>query len=360
MASTAPQGSRPTLESVASRAAVSRQTVSNVLNAPHLVRPDTIERVRAAIEDLGYRPHRAAQALRTRRSRLIGLRLEPIRDGINGAVLDRFLHALTEEAQTANYRIELFVASDDDDEITQYDQMLVAADVDAFVITGTHHGDPRTTWLAERGVPFVTFGRPWGEPGATVDHPWVDVDGAAGTRAATEHLLEAGHTRIAFLGWPTGSGVGDDRRSGWSAAMIAAGTSSDALVDLDHTGTDDVAVGLAATTRLLARSDPPTAVVCSSDSLALGAMTAATAARARPRGDRLRRHPGRHRARPLERRAAGCRSGPTCTRPARPPDGPDSPRRDPRRRTRTTCSSRTSSCAPRRSRPDDRTGPTDD
>jgi len=281
MASTVPHGARPTLESVASRAAVSRQTVSNVLNAPHLVRPDTIERVRSAIDDLGYRPHRAAQALRTRRSRLIGLRLEPVRDGINGAVLDRFLHALTEEAQTANYRIELFVASDDDAEITQYDQMLVAADVDAFVITGTHHGDPRTTWLVEHGVPFVTFGRPWGEPGTTRDHPWVDVDGAAGTRAATEHLLAAGHRGIAFLGWPKGSGVGDDRRSGWSAAMRDAGFVADELGRLDHIGTDDVAAGLAATRSLLARQEPPTAVVCSSDSLALGAMTAATAARAR-------------------------------------------------------------------------------
>lgn len=281
MASTAPLGARPTLESVASRAAVSRQTVSNVLNAPHLVRADTIERVQAAIDALGYRPHRAAQALRTRRSRLIGLRIEPIRDGINGAVLDRFLHALTEQAQNANYRIELFVASDDEVEITRYGQMLVAADVDAFVITGTHHGDPRTTWLAERGVPFVTFGRPWGEPGSTLDHPWVDVDGATGTRAATENLLAAGHRSIAFLGWPSGSGVGDDRRSGWAAAMLGAGASVKALARLDHRGTDDVATGLAATSTLLQRVDPPTAVVCSSDSLALGAMTAATAARTR-------------------------------------------------------------------------------
>lgn len=280
MASTARSGTRPTLESVASRAGVSRQTVSNVINAPGLVRVDTIERVRTAIEDLGYRPHRAAQALRTRRSRLIGLRLEPVRDGINGAVLDRFLHALTEVAQTANYRIELFVATDDDAEITQYDQMLVEADVDAFVITGTHHGDPRTTWLAERDVPFVTFGRPWGEPSTNHGHPWVDVDGACGTRAATEHLLRAGHRRIAFLGWPNGSGVGDDRRAGWSKAMLAAGIPADALRDLDHTGTDDVSAGMVATSRLLGRPDPPSAAVCSSDSLALGAMTAATAARA--------------------------------------------------------------------------------
>ena len=255
MASTAPQGSRPTLESVASRAAVSRQTVSNVLNAPHLVRPDTIDRVRAAIDDLGYRPHRAAQALRTRRSRLIGLRLEPIRDGINGAVLDRFLHALTEEAQTANYRIELFVAAG-----RRRRDHAVRPDAGRGRRRCVRdHGDaPRRssddlagrTRRAVRDV-RAPVGRAGCEP-ATIHGSTSTVQQAPGRRPST--CLPPGTPAIAFLGWPTGSGVGDDRRSGWSAAMIDAGTSPDALVDLDHAGTDDVAAGLAATTRLLARA----------------------------------------------------------------------------------------------------------
>jgi len=53
-------------------------------------------------------------------------------------------------------------------------------------------------WLLERELPFVTFGRPWG---AEDTHPWVDVDGAAGTRLATDHLVRQGHRRIAFVGW---------------------------------------------------------------------------------------------------------------------------------------------------------------
>ena len=54
-------------------------------------------------------------------------------------------------------------------------------------------------------------------------HPWVDVDGAAGTRAATEHALSIAGPRVAFLGWPSGSGTGDDRERGWREAMTAAG-----------------------------------------------------------------------------------------------------------------------------------------
>lgn len=267
---------RPTLETVAQRASVSRQTVSNVLNSPHLVRPETLERVRAAIEEVGYRPHGAARQLRTRRSRVIGLRLERTVDGINGAVLDRFLHALTEQAQLRGYRVMLFTAPDDDGEIAQYGELLDVLELDAFVLTSTHTGDARTAWLTEHDIPFVTFGRPWDPPGAESsqpDHAWVDVDGAAGTRAAVEHLQDAGHTDIAFIGWPAGSGVGDDRRAGWLRAMRAAGVPQHRLDALDVATEDGIPEGAAVARRLLERVRP-TAFVCVSDSLALGALAA--------------------------------------------------------------------------------------
>lgn len=264
---------RPTLETVAELAAVSRQTVSNVLNSPHLVRPQTIARVRAVIDELGYRPHGAARQLRTRRSHVIGLRLERLGDGINGAVLDRFLHSLTELAQVRGYRTMLFTAPADADEIVQYAELLDVLEVDAFVLTSTHAGDERTRWLTDHGVPFVTFGRPWEPDDAQPDHPWVDVDGAAGTRSAVEHLQALGHTDIAFIGWPAGSGVGDDRRAGWRRAMLAAGHPEHALDALDVAVPDGVGQGADAAARLRTMASP-TAFVCASDSLALGALAA--------------------------------------------------------------------------------------
>ena len=271
---------RPTLEIVAARAAVSRQTVSNVLNAPHLVRPDTRSRVEAVIAELGYRPNRAARTLKTRRSQLLGARIETPVDGINGVVLDRFLHALTSQAQAQGYRVMLFSATQDEDEIGQYAQLLEDHDLDAFVLTGTHVGDARTAWLAERDVPFVTFGRPWGEREA--HHSWVDVDGSAGTRAATEHLLGLGHRRIAFLGWPDDAAVGDDRRAGWQQACAAAGLSTDGL---DLGMPDGLDEGRIATSILLEGAHPPTALVCVSDSIALGAWTELTGRGLRPGQD---------------------------------------------------------------------------
>lgn len=258
-----------TIATVARRAQVSRQTVSNVLNAPHIVREETRRRVQEAIAALGYRANQAARQMRTGRSRLIAVRIEPTRDGINGSVLDRFLHGLTETADAAGYRVLLYTARDDDHEIATYDDLLGAYDLDAFVLTGTKHDDPRTAWLAEREVPFVTFGRPWDAQEA---HPWVDVDGAAGTAQATRRLLDTGHRRIAFLGWPAGSGVGDDRRAGWRTTLAAAGLDGAAP---DRATEDGIAEGEREMRHLLTHDAPPTAVVCASDSLALGALQAA-------------------------------------------------------------------------------------
>ena len=184
---------RATLDSVAAYAKVSRQTVSNALNAPHLLHPDTLSRVQSAIEATNYRPSRAARSLRTSRSQLIGVGLQAAGDGVNGYVLDRFLHGLTEAAGQAGYHVLLFSAGGDEQEIEAYDEILATHRLDAFVLTSTHHGDRRTAWLSERDLPFVTFGRPWG---GDARHSWVDVDGAAGTREVTANLVAAGHRRI--------------------------------------------------------------------------------------------------------------------------------------------------------------------
>ena len=210
----------PTLATVAHEAGVSRQTVSNALNNPDLLRPETLERVQRVIERLGYSPNRAARQLRTRSSHLIGLRFEAAQEGTSNALMDRFLHSLVEAASRTGHHVLLF-SGDPDDPLDGYDDLLRSTAVDAFVVTDTYAGTPQSGFLKERGAPFVTFGRPWDEPDA--DHAWIDIDGAHGARLATEHLLEQGHQRVAWLGWEKSSRIGQDRRRGWETAMRAAG-----------------------------------------------------------------------------------------------------------------------------------------
>jgi DNA-binding LacI/PurR family transcriptional regulator len=264
----------PTVLDVGRAAGVSRQTVSNVLNSPNIVRPDTRARVEAAILELGYRPHASARRLRTRRSSTIGIRLDPMSNGISGSVHDRFLHSLTEQADGLGLRVMLFTATDPHDEIRQIGRLYDGSDVDAFVLTSTMFGDPRTDWLIAHDVPFVTFGRPWGIDDINdPSHRWVDVDGKAGLRLATSRLLADGARRVVYLGWPSHSGTGDDRRSGWRDAMLAESGRTETELDALQLAVDDgVAEGREAIRDLLERGVEFDAIVCASDSLGLGAM----------------------------------------------------------------------------------------
>jgi DNA-binding LacI/PurR family transcriptional regulator len=270
--------SQPTLATVAERAGVSRQTVSNALNNPELLREDTLTRVQAVIAELGYTPNRAARQLRTRSSHMIGLRFEPAAEGTSNALMDRFVHTLVEATARTGHHIVLF-AGDVADPLDGYDDLLRATAVDAFVITDTYAGTPQAELLERVGAPFVTFGRPWDDPSAR--HPWVDVDGARGAELATEHLLEAGHARVAWLGWEKESRIGEDRRTGWKRALVAAG--------LDGTGlgvriTDNVDAARMAAHELL-EDGTVTGFACVSDTIGIGVLHALAERGLRPGAD---------------------------------------------------------------------------
>ena len=256
----------PTLATVADEAGVSRQTVSNALNNPELLRPDTLLRVQSVIERLGYSPNRAARQLRTRSSHLIGLRFEAAQEGTSNALMDRFLHTLVETTRETGHHILLF-SGDPEDPLDGYDDLLRSTAVDAFVITDTYTGTPQAAWLQQRGAPFVAFGRPWDDPAAT--HAWIDVDGATGAALATDHLREQGHERIAWLGWENSSRIGEDRRSGWHTAMTSAGLPVDGLGDRLTDNADDAR--MAAHQQLDAGA---TGFVCASDTMGMGVLRA--------------------------------------------------------------------------------------
>ncbi|MXG89816.1 LacI family DNA-binding transcriptional regulator [Nocardioides flavescens] len=259
----------PTLADVAERAGVSRQTVSNAVNNPDLLREDTLSRVQQAIAELGYLPNRAARNLRTRASHLIGLPIKAAEEGTANALMDRFVHSLVDSSREAGYHVLLFSGTRTGkavDELPAYDDLLRSTAVDAFVVTDTYLGNPQAEWLDQRRAPFVAFGRPWNDPDAR--HPWVDVDGAAGTEMATTHLIERGHTRIAWIGWRKDSLLGEERRAGWSRAMRSRDIPTSGLASRVE---DTVSSGREASAVLLDEAHP-SAFVCASDTLAMGVL----------------------------------------------------------------------------------------
>ena len=291
MARPAPQR-RPTLATVAAEAGVSRQTVSNALNSPDLLRPDTLERVQEAIDRLGYSPNRAARNLRTRASHLIGLRVDPAVEGSANALMDRFLHSLVETAADAGYHVLLFTGGD--------------ARRPAGRRTTSCCGPPRSTpswsptptaatrrppgWSARRAVRGVrpALGR------ARRPAPLGRRRRSRRGRLAVDHLVERGHERIAWVGWQKGSYIGEDRRSGWARPDARARAVHDRL---SARGEDTIDFGRRAAHALLDRPSgrPPS---CASATpwrwACCGARRAAACAPGERRGrGRVRRLAGR-------------------------------------------------------------------
>ena len=259
-------GRAVTLEVVAGHAGVSRQTVSNALNAPGKLRPETLRRVQESIAALGYRPDRHARSLRTRVAGVLGYGLPP---GGTGGLADRFLPALCRAAEMSGRGVLLFTASPGRDGLGAYEDLLAQGVVDGFVLSHVLPGDPRHGWLARRGVTFTSVGRIWtaDQPG-----PWVDADHAAATDAAVRHLHERGHRRIALLGCPPAPGAAEQRVAGWRRTCRALGLpDGDELVVRTP---DGIAGGRVGAARLLDVNPRPTAVVAVTDDLAAGALHA--------------------------------------------------------------------------------------
>ncbi|CAM3415860.1 LacI family DNA-binding transcriptional regulator [Kibdelosporangium persicum] len=273
-------GQAVTLRQVAAQAGVSRQTVSNVLNAPERVDPATRLKVRAAIESLGYQPSRTARSLATRQAGLIGYCLA--RHPGRSLFTDPFLHALTEAIEATGRRLLVFTAPEGAEGLATYADLIAQRAVDAFILSDTVDGDPRHGWLASRGVPFASFGRTWPEQGEQPGR-WVDVDGAGACAELVRGLHSAGHDRIAFLGWrdPVPVGAAKDRQRGWRDECRRLGLPEQAA----YADSDSMEGAAHAAATLLDAAQPPTAIVAAGDLLAVGVISEVRRRELRPGHD---------------------------------------------------------------------------
>jgi len=255
---------RATIVDVALAAHVSRQTVSNAVNAPERVAPQTLLRVSHEIRRLGYRPSLAARSLKLERANALGIELNPDGGRRMGVIQDSFVVELTIASRHHDSHLVPFAAEDHRNPLPAYEDLVASNLVDAFILANTRHDDPRPSWLRIKGLPFATFGRVWDEPDFTW---WVDVDGACGVRDAVTHLIRRGYSRIGFLGWPSGTPVGDDRRSGWLEATRAAGIHRRTWQGETPGPISEATVDA---TRLIEKIGRGGAIVCASDEIALG------------------------------------------------------------------------------------------
>ncbi|HEV2782417.1 MAG TPA: LacI family DNA-binding transcriptional regulator [Actinophytocola sp.] len=268
-----------TLRQVAAHAAVSRQTVSNAINAPHRLEPSTLAKVIKAIDELRYRPNRSARSLSTGSAGLIGYCIPQRSIGYANSMMDSFLHALSAAMETVGRHVLLFTAPPGKSGMPVYADLVAQQAVDAFVLSDSERDDPRHRWLAERDIRFVSFGRTWPRDGRE-PWSWVDVDGAAACAALVDGLHARGHRRIGFVGRSGRLGAAEDRRRGWRDACARLGLP---ISGMSVSCAGDTAVdGERAAHVLLDRAKPPTAIMALSDVFALGVMRAVTNRGGRP------------------------------------------------------------------------------
>lgn len=262
-----------TIEDVAHAAGVSRQTVSNALNAPHRLRATTLARVTAAIDELGYQPDQSARSLRTGTRKIIGYPAPADNPADPNPLMGGFLQALVTAADAVGHRILVFRSDPQQGTgavARSFNGLIAARQVDGFVLSDVVHDDPRVDVLTEAGFPFAAFGRT--APGRPQN--WVDIDSTAATAALVGLLLDQGHRRICYLNSAASLPWLADRRAGF---LQAAATAPDGAFEVGVPGDDPAALSQAVQ-RLLTGPDRPTALVCASDWLALTAYQAVRAA----------------------------------------------------------------------------------
>lgn len=270
---------RVTLQTVADHVGVSRMTVSNAFSRPDQLSAELRARILAAAEELGYcGPDPAGRALARGSSGVIGVLLtDSLTYAFTDEVATRFLGALASELEPVGVALTLLSSPRGSGLVPARDVVL-----DGAVVYSVDGDSPALQWLRRRNVPLV-FVDQGAEPGV----PSINVDDRAGARAAAEHVLALGHRRVGIVTQGL-SGAYDavvdpaagsvhhvvrERLRGWLDPLEAAGVRP-VVVNQPRNGEQE---GRRSAELLLGLAEPPTAMLCMSDLMALGALHAAEA-----------------------------------------------------------------------------------
>lgn len=250
----------PTSLDVARLAGVSQSVVSRVFSDRGRVSAAAIAKVRAAAEELGYRPNALARSLITGRSNIIGLVIGELRNPFYPEVIELLSPAL----QDAGLHLMIFTAPNDGVDTEHVIASILDYKVDGMIMASAAFPDGLADRCIAEGLPVVFFGR--GTSDANFSS--VTTDGFEGGRLAVRHLLETGRRRIAHIGGNPATSSAVERRAGFEAELAAAGLEAAGIVDgaYTHEGSE------AATRTLFGNAHRPDGVFAANDYMAFAAM----------------------------------------------------------------------------------------
>ena len=248
-----------TIRDVAHRAGVSTATVSRILSGASTSRPATVAAVRAAVEELDYRPSSIARSLKTRMTKTLGL----IVTDVHNPFFPELVAAVESAAWEHGFRIILCNGARDPRREADYLALLQDGRVDGLIVAAGHLTDGYAAQLARSAVPvvIVNSGR------ADLGVPTIVSDNRAGGRLAAEHLLGLGHTHLAVVTGPIEAADSVDRVRGALDALASAGIGRDevpVVLGFGAPGAGGQSVG-----ELLAERPDITALICYNDVTAI-------------------------------------------------------------------------------------------
>ncbi|GFE52554.1 transcriptional regulator [Roseobacter cerasinus] len=255
--------SAPTLEDVARLAGVSTASISRALNDPDKVAKPTRDKIEAAIEALGYTPNFGGRALASNRTNTVGAVVPTMANAMFASGLQAFQEVLSE----AGVNLLLATTGYDSEQELRQIKALMAHGADGLMLIGDARPQSTRDFLEKRRIPHVIS---WCfQPDASPIH--VGFDNRAACYAATQHVLELGHRRIAMIcGVRQGNDRAADRFDGVSAAIddFGQGAAMVRAVDAQYR----LEFGGDAFEKIMSQSPRPTAIICGNDVLAAGAL----------------------------------------------------------------------------------------
>ncbi|AET92830.1 LacI family transcription regulator [Burkholderia sp. YI23] len=254
------------IQEFAAKLKLSVSTVSKALNGREDVSADTRKRVLEAAELHGFSPDPAARRLRRQSADTIAFVVSPPQTSFAHPFFLDMLMGVNDAMDNTGYQVIVASARSVETEIDLFKRLIERQRVDALLFGRTRREDERIAYLLERDIPFVAFGR-----SETSDaFPFVDIDHQVVGRAGCARFIALGHRRIALVHAPEYLMFSHLERTGYTEALRSAGIRFDKSLCIEADISEEG--GAEAARRLLNLADPPTAIVCGHDLIALGAL----------------------------------------------------------------------------------------
>ncbi|MFX1767739.1 LacI family DNA-binding transcriptional regulator [Paraburkholderia sp. A1RI-2L] len=245
---------------------LSTSTVSKALNGRDDVSPATRKRVLAAAELHGFSPDPSARRLRRQTADTIAFVLSPPQTSFAHPFFLDMLMGVNDAMDNTGYQVIVASARSVDTELDVFKRLIERQRVDALLFGRTRRQDERIAYLLEQEIPFVAFGR----SETSNDFPYVDIDHHVVGRAGCARFISLGHRRIALVHAPEYLMFSHLERGGYVEALRAAGIKYDKTLCIETAISEEG--GADAARQLLALPEPPTAIVCGHDLVALGVL----------------------------------------------------------------------------------------